>query len=201
MTTKRDVDTAVGMFIAYNMVKELREQNKTPVDLLKDMVGLDDVHIAMLYDIAENHAEAQLEAVAEVEARLEVDYSDREDGFREKAIKQSMVMAAISEGNLAQDGKTFNSLDLKGAEFLDQEQRLMLVTNDLEPGMVAMMADVIVSESYPNEKPVKDILTALWIEGFIVSLVSDEILLINKNDPRVQKTYAVAEVLFGGLDD
>lgn len=188
------------MFIAYSMIKELREENKTPVDLLKDMVGLDEAHIAMLYDIAGDHAESQLQAVAEVERRMDVDYSAHPEGFREKAIKQSMVMSAISEGNLAQDGKTFGSLDLSDADDLPQEERLMIVTNNLEPGMVAMMADVIVSESYPNEKPVKDILTALWIEGFIVSLVSGEIFQINKDDPRVQHTYKVAKILFDDLD-
>jgi phage terminase large subunit len=184
------------MFVAYSAMREAREENITAIDFLVDVAGLDEEHIRMFLDIAENHATAQLRALATL-------YDDNPElsstpiTHRNKAAKMALVMAAISEGDLAKYGKTFDSIDVEEVkEIEDPIERLKVVTNGLDPGMVNSMAEIIVDESYPDANPVKDILMALWIEGFIVSLIGDEMLEINKNDPRVAMVYEHAHKIF-----
>jgi len=193
--SRRDVNTAIGMFMAMRLIRDLREQGKTVVDILTEGVGLDDAHVAMMFDVADNHAESLQAAVEEAE-QIWPDKVPTTERGRDSAAKVAFVMAALSEGVLAQTGRTFEDTQFNKDD--EYTVNIRKATDNLDPVMMGHVAEMIVKESFPDEHPVKDVLAALWLEGFMVGIMSEVLLEVGMEEPGMKEVFEAAEKTFGG---
>lgn len=194
--SKRDLDVAIGMFSAYRMISDARDEGLTPIDALKEYGSIPEDYITMLYEIAEHHATVLQSAVLDAAREFPEKVEKLSVRDREFAAKQAFVMSALVEGVLAQDGRDFTDLDLHGEPYGDDAVRR--ASDGLDPAMVGYVAELIVKGGFPEEHPVNEILVALWIEGFIVGIMSGLMLEMKSSDPKIRHIYEVAEKTFGG---
>lgn len=164
--TRRDVNAAVGMMLAYKEFARTRSKI-TALEALSMVLQKDVSEIWFVQQLASNHAESLLRALEGMSAD-ELDISPDID--RDNAIKETMVMAALAEGSLVLVGKSFEDVDISG-EPSDEKMRELVADHD--PHMINMIANMIVTGSYPKANPTEEVLAALWIEGFLVSVMQE----------------------------
>jgi hypothetical protein len=158
------------MLLAYDAYKA---SSMTATELLAEVFGKDASDLDFVWEACGRRSEGLLEAVAEVEAMTDIgEHSKHEKMF---AIKQSAVMTAICEMLFLLQGEDgFDGLDIPEIEgVLDKEnvdQAVKIITGGLDPNMLSMVSAHVVKGSFPKENATADIISALWIEGYITAI-------------------------------
>jgi hypothetical protein len=193
--TMRDIEKSAGMFFCHKMFCDDR-QNETAMQMLMKYLtmisgGADmSEYEAMMWQVAEKHSQTMMKAISEVEDKAGI--SIPEGAAREFAIKQAAAMAALAELTTVVSGHTWET-ELKNISQVNKDnidEELIKVTDGLSPDMLGAVAKVIVENSYPNEKPTLDILTALWIEGAMVAIMADDMCrFLKEMEPRLYERY------------
>jgi hypothetical protein len=193
---QRDVDTAAGMLMAYDGYKG---SDMTSIEVIAKAFDKEPEDLYFLWDSVADRSSGLLEAVKEVESMLDMDEHSLTDKMF--AIKQSAVMTAICEMLLIMNGdEGFSALSIpdlqETVDHGDTMEVVRTITGGLEPAMLAMVSHHVVTGSYPKENATQDIITALWIEGYVVTLLGPVVFEEMKDKPFMKRFLAKAAERF-----
>jgi hypothetical protein len=180
---KKDLDMAIGMMCAFDAMKD---SNRTALQTLDTIMGNTSPGEDFIWDMCEQRAAALIEAVEEVS--LMVDLSEVAAIDKNESIKMSAVMTAICEMILVTStGKGFENLSALSVENSDPQEVLDQLSGGYDPKMISMVSGHIVRNSYPQENPTKEIITSLWIEGYVTAILGPSLYDELKNSEFVKK--------------
>ena len=190
--TARDRDKTIGMFLAHEFYRWARDNRRlTAMDIIKDfMKTINFPHMDEIDDwlINESNTSADLilQAVEETDQRDDVEQPDLKT--KHKFMKQAIVMGAISEVEVYM-ARVKGGLDMDAIQRIvdsdasTPEDMIRAMANGIDPKLVETVALVICEDSYPNTNPTRDVLAALWLEGFFVAAFADVVSHQAKQTP------------------
>lgn len=189
--SQKDMETAIGMFVAHEYYLDARKRGKTVMDSIEEIVewsGMDN------FDSKETLSRQATTAVRGLREAIAI--SDAEPSLpkiapekRNYAIKQTIVMSILGMVAMASAGQSvsdvISSEDVE--DFQPSEKTLRKITAGIDPHLIRTVADVIVSDSFPTENPTDDVLETLWLEGFYVGVTGEIFYNEIKDTPTINQ--------------
>jgi len=176
----RDLDAAIGMLLAVAYYKDHRDK-QTPFDLICEAFEVPEDQLDFILESCDQHAEVLMEAVDEVNSRTSFNISTKD---MLTTIKQSAVLAAISEMFMiitTGTGFAHYAISDDVLEGPISDETISGIMSGHDPAMLAMVSLFVVESSYPKENPTKEILAALFLQGFMVALLGPMIFDAGKD--------------------
>lgn len=200
---RADIESAMGMIMAYEMWKVMRKEHVTVSEFFVSALGGDKDMIEMFIVVATRHAESIMRTVNDSEHETMEKIRNLDQSVHYRLIKEATVMSAIGEGIMLINGIDTEDVAPKMplSELTEEaaQQAVKKALGGLDPQMVKMVSDMIVDGSYANVTPTKDIIMSLWMEGFAISILGPAAYLESKDDPHtvnfIKKAYEIFTVI------